>query len=215
MAGAGREGNCQRPSPAGPASRIVAPRARSLPARRMDPPARRPHGQDRRGQRAGGVAAARTGRFSRAVEGRRQLDGHDGVGARRDRRAGRDPDRGAARDLDGRGRFRRAISPMTSRSDGRVLARRRHVGSPDGVPVHRRVVPGRQRGRADRPAQRGRGRGRRAGRRPRLGRSRDGRENGGRASSTEMRPAGAEAALTASRHAGPPGRGGRSRPSAG
>jgi hypothetical protein len=71
-----------------------------------------------------------------------QLHHDDGVGARRHGGAGHDPGGLARTDL---GALRRARGQDADdvQADRVVLARSRHVGRADGVPVHRRVVEGR------------------------------------------------------------------------
>ena len=97
----------------------------------------------RGGQRAGGLATAGTG-AARGIERRRDLHRHHRVGARGHRRAGRDPDRRLAEDTGiGRGPGPRLADDGQAHGPG--ARGRRDVGGTHRVPVHRRVVPGRQR----------------------------------------------------------------------
>ena len=137
-----------------PAARISSPSARSLPRRRTCAPGATARvDEDRRGHRAAGVAPA----LARRCRSRRAASSARRARPRRRpagmRRAGRDANR--APGLHG------ALRHATGRhlaGDGeprrRLLGGARDIGRADGVAVHRRVVPGRQRhGRDDRPRQ--------------------------------------------------------------
>ena len=119
-AGAGREGDRGGRSASGrPRAPSIAPRAgRCRPSGSTPPTRDRLVDEDTR-PAAGPVASRPRGPAAPVrVERRRQLDRDDGVGPGRDRRAGRDPDRGPAPDLDIGCRRPRATSPMTSSRTG-------------------------------------------------------------------------------------------------
>ena len=109
-------------------------------------------------QRTRRVPTARSGGRTCGVEGRGRLDRDHRVRARWHGGARRDADRAAAPDRD----LGRLPSPdLADHLEARrsVLGRPGDVGRPDGVAVHRGVVPGRQRDRAgdrlgDHPAAR-------------------------------------------------------------
>ena len=82
------------------------------------------------GQRAGRIAAALAGGRAVGVGRRRQLDLDDGVGPRRDRRAGRDPDRRPALAPRASGAAPARTSPIDLEPDGRVLGRGGDVARP-------------------------------------------------------------------------------------
>ncbi len=96
--------------------------------------------EDRSRDRAGGITAAGTRGGAGRVEGRRQLDRNDGVGAWRDGGAGGDTDCAASGHLDLR-RLARSNLADDLEADRSVFGRAGRVGCPDRVAVHRRVVP--------------------------------------------------------------------------
>jgi hypothetical protein len=109
--------------------------SRSRPDGRVD--------EDRLGERSGRHSATLARRRAVGRRRRRELDLDDRVPAGWHRRAGRDPDRGAA--FDG-GLGRRPGPDLSDNTEQhrRRVCRGRDVGRPDRVAVHRGVVPRRQ-----------------------------------------------------------------------